>query len=273
MIPVLFSIGPFTLYTFGIFVFIACFFGLFVVWKRGVELHFDQKELFDVVFLVLLWMFLGARLGHVLIHFSDFSASSMQWWQVLARPGWYLPMGLLFAWFTLRPMAKKRRWDVYLVSDIFVTGLVLFQALLAFGAFVGGIGYGAPTTWFIGMKFPGVYDNRIPVQIVEFIGFMGLFWYLWWVEGVYRTFSWYKGNRSQALTGFVTGVYLVVAGIIAGLATLMRTPDWMIAGVRMDAVATGLFGIVLGGWVLFHRSGRSIKMSNRKINDSFGLGR
>lgn len=272
MIPVLFSIGPFTLYTFGIFVFVACFFGLFVIWKRGIELHFDSKELFDVVFSVLLWLFLGARLGHVLIHLSDFATSS-SWWQVLARPGWYLPMGLVFSWMVLRSMAKKRRWDAFLVSDIFVTGLVLFQALLAFGTFVGGIGYGAPTTWFIGMQFPGVYDKRIPVQIGEFVGFMGLFWYLWWVEGVYRTFSWYKGNRSQASTGFVTGIYLVVSGLISAAAAWLRTPDWVVAGLRLEVIVTGLFGILFGGWILFQRSGRSLKTSTRKVGDYFGLGR
>ncbi len=255
MFPVIISIGPFVLYSYSIFLFLAVFFGLFVVWKRGNELHFEPKELFDVVFNVFLWMFVGARIGYVLIHFNDIGFKVWEWINIFGRPGWYYPVGIISGWYAICREAKKRKWEKYQLSDLLVTGLVLAQAILALGAFFAGVGNGVPTSGFLGVKFSGLSDKRLPVQLIETVGLSASFWYLWWVEGVYRTFSWYKRNRSQAQTGYITAMYLIMWGGIKLVATALRTPEMVVAGwARLDLAVPAVI-IVCGGIELLKRMG------------------
>jgi phosphatidylglycerol---prolipoprotein diacylglyceryl transferase len=258
-------------YVYSLFIFAALFFGLFVIWKRGNELHFEAKELFDGIFEAAVWTFIAARIGYVVTQFPSFGLNILEWFNVVGRPGWYFPAGLIGGWLALRRIAKKMKADVYQLADLLVIGVALTQGILAIGAFVAGVGYGAPTTWFIGIQFAGVYDKRFPVQLWDAVVFLGSFWYLWWAEGVYRTFSWYKGNKSQAATGFLTGMYLMLWGLGTFVGTLFRTPQIVVAGVvRMDLVIAMAVALV-GGWVLLRRSGLVSGGIWRGVLDYFGL--
>lgn len=270
MFPVVFAIGPIVLYSYSLFIFAAVFFGLFVIWKRGNEAHFEPKELFDTVFGAAFWVFVAARVGYVLTHYQNFGLRIVDWFNILGKPGWSYPAGLIGGWWFLQSVAKKMKWDVYQLADVLVTGICLMQGILAIGAFVAGVGYGASTDWFIGMHFAGVYDRRFPVQLLEALIFLGGFWYLWWAEGVYRTFSWYKGNKSQAATGYLIGSYLIIWGVGTFLSTIFRTPEMVVGWVRFDLVIPAVVALV-GGWVMLRRSGLVINSLWRTVLDYFGL--
>ncbi len=269
MLPIIFSIGPFTLYTLVVVLCLAGFSGLFVIWKRGRELHFEEKELFDVVFLSLWWMFVAARIGYALIHFDDFGLNIGHWLNVFTKPGWYYPAGMIGAAIALVVESKKRKWDAFQLMDVLVTGMALIQAFIGLGTWLSGIGYGLPTSSFMGMQFAGVFDRRYPAQLLELFGFIACFIYLWWAEGVYRTFSWYRKNRSQAQTGYLVGVYLIWWGAVTTAATLLRTPELVVYGIRFDVIVPVLLGMIGGTWILLHRAGGTW----HAILDYFGLNR
>lgn len=271
MFPILISIGPLVLYTYGLFICLAIFFGLFVIWKRGIELNFEPKELFDAVFKVCMWIFVGSRIGYILTHFNDFGFNIFDWLNVVGRPGWYYPAGMIGGFIAIVRIAKKLKWDAFLLADLIVSGIVLAQAILALGAFFGGIGFGAPTQSFLGIQFSGVFDKRYPVQLWEVITFGACFWYLWWAEAVYRTFSWYKRNKSQAATGFLVSVYVIVWGLVKFIGGFFRSPEMVVAGiVRLDLLIPLLMTLV-GVWLLLKRSGMIQKNIGRMFLEYFGM--
>lgn len=254
MFPVIFSIGPFTLYTFGVFMFLAFFLALFVIYKRGKELHFDEEQLFDGVFAVLFWMLLGSRLLYVASHFKDFGFEVWQWFNLIGRPGFWYFGGLLGGVVGIARQAKIRKWDMYQFGDVMVTGLALAHIVVALGMFFNGSGYGHPTESFLGMTFPGLYDRRHPVQLYEAGLYIGVFWFLWWAEGAYRTFAWYKGGRSQANSGFITGSFFITQGLVSLGLSLLRPAFISFYGVRLEVVGYA-FWLLFGVWVLINRSG------------------
>lgn len=271
MFPILFAVGPFTFYTLAPFICLAIFAGFYIVWKRARELHFEEKEVFDVVLISLLWMFISARLGYVLTHLTDFSFRIWDWFNVFGRPGWYFPAGLLGGGIAAHWQARLRKWDPFQLLDMMVTGLVLSQAFLAIGAWLSGIGYGLPTTSFIGMKFVGVYDKRYPLQLLELVGYLGCFVYLWWAEGVYRTFSWYRRGKSQVLSGFLVGVYLIWTGVLSVVVALLKTPVLVWGPIRFDLVVPVVGGILGGLAIILSRSGITPHHFWFKTLDYFGL--
>ncbi len=271
MLPILISIGPFKLYTLGLVVPLALFFGFFAIWKRGKELHFEEKDLFDALFAVVLWMFVGARIGYVLMHINDFGLHIGHWLNVFSKPGWYFPGGLVAAGLAFIGETGKRKWDLFQLLDVAVVGLVLIQAIVAVGMFLSGLGYGIPTQLFIGMQFPGVFDRRYPVQLLEIVSYASCFVYLWQAESVYRTYSWYKKNRSQAATGFLVSIYLIWWGLTATAAALLRTPELMVYNVPGGALIPFFLGTVGGILLLTSRTGASGQTISFSILDYFGL--
>ena len=272
MFPLLISFGPFKLYTLALIALIGFFAGLFVVWKRGKELHYEEKDLFDVVFVVLFWMFIGARLGYIATHFTDFWGNMVKALNFISHPGWYFPMGVVGASVALYFQAKKHKWDLFQLLDLFATGIVLTQAIMSLGTFLAGIDYGLPTTSFIGLPFSGVFDRRIPIQLLEFVGYLACFCYLWRVEGVYRTFTWYKRHRSQAETGYLMSIYLCWWGLVSLIAVLFKTPQMVWGGIRFD-VFVSMISIIGGAWLLLYRSGTTPLDMRDAILGYFGLGK
>jgi phosphatidylglycerol---prolipoprotein diacylglyceryl transferase len=254
VLPVLFSFGPLTIYTFGILLFIAFFIGLFVIWKRGRELHLDEEDLFTTVFTVLLIALIGGRVGYILTRLDSFGSNPFEWLNLFGKPGLLYLAALISGLGAVYWQAKKRKWDFYNLADVLAVGVTLASAIVALGAFLNGSGYGSPTETFLGIRFPGLEERRHPVQLYEMVLYTGLFALLWWLEGVYRTISWYKGNRSEALSGFIMSVYLIGHGLFGLITGFLRSPGLNLYGIRVDLVVYLLL-MLWGGIILNNRSG------------------
>jgi phosphatidylglycerol---prolipoprotein diacylglyceryl transferase len=258
MLPILFSIGPFTLYTYGLFLFVAIFFSLFVIWKRGREAHFDEEDVVRFGIQMTIWGMLGARIAYVLIHFQTFQADLFQVFNVFGKPGYEFIGGLLAmtAFYLIR--VKKLKWEMWSGLDVLIMGLILWKAIMSLADFFNGSGAGLPTQSFLGVYFSGMYEKRLPIQLVEFIFFGGLFYFLWWVESHYRTYVWYKGTRSEANSGFIVGSAILFMGIILFIADTFRPERiLLVSSLRLEMVVSLLFIIL--GMVIFHiRSGLGV---------------
>lgn len=256
MFPVLLRIGPMRFYTYGVFIVVGMIASLFVMWKRGRELHFDEKQLFDAVFSMGLWVLVVSRLTYILLHWPQFGFDVLSWLNIAGQPGFEWSGGLIGLLFGAVRQSGERRWDVFSLLDVMVTALAILQVFLGLGAFFNGSGIGLPTS-FLGVQFPGLLDQRHPVQLYEAFLYLLLFVMLWWLEYVYRTIAWYKGRRSEAQSGFLFCIYLIGYGLIAFATSLLRDSSglvgglWIISLIRIGWALTGV-------WLLYSRAGTRI---------------
>ena len=130
----------------------------------------------------------------------------MDWINVIGRPGLLFEAGLVGGVLAAVYQARKRKWDTFLLGDVLTPALTLSLAIVAMCAFLNGSGYGKVTESFLGMSFPGLYEKRYPVQLLEMLLYSVLFVVLWRLEKNYRTIGWYKGSRSEARTGFISSI-------------------------------------------------------------------
>jgi prolipoprotein diacylglyceryltransferase len=258
MLPIIFSLGPITLYTYVVFLFLAVIFSLFVLWKRGREAHFDEEEVMRVSLQLMLWGIIGSRVLYVITHWQLFQS---EWWQIFnlfGRPGYEILGGLLTMAGVYVVKVKKLKWELWAGADVMILGFVLWEGVMSLADFFNGSGAGLPTTWFIGVYFVGMFEKRLPVQLLEFLLYGGLFWILWWLESHYRTFSWYKGNKSEANSGFILGVASLGMALIILITELLKPDRLVLLGViRLEVLlAIGLLSFSL---FLFHiRSGTGL---------------
>jgi prolipoprotein diacylglyceryltransferase len=99
------------------------------------------------------------------------------------------------------------------------------------------------------------------------VAFFGLFAWLWQMESKYRTLGWYKGQKSQASSGFVASMYLIAYGFIGFAGSNFRPQNLYFLSIPVVPLAyLGILG--LGMVVLFFRAGMNLR---KMAKDWFGM--
>src|SRR5579859_812991 len=256
MFPLLLAIGPVTIYTMSVFNVIAFFAAGYVYWQKGREEHYQEDELFDGFLLAFLWGLLWGRIGFIVLHFAHFGFQPLRWLDMFSAPGFVPLAGLIAgAWF-LFTYAKKQKWNAFEVLDFAALAIVLSLAIAALGSFFDGSNFGNATTLPWGMNFPNVFDRRHPIQLYSLVLYVALFIYLFWVEGKYRTFEWYRDKRHSAQTGFLFAVFFIAYGLFGIVLSFFRSSQFVVFNYSLDLPIYFLL-FVYGVVLLYWRSGRS----------------
>ena len=80
MFPILLSLGPVKIYTFGLFAALAAILAAFIIWREGYRKHFDQEKMVDLILVLAIFGLIGARFYYLLTHFSEFAKISPFFW-------------------------------------------------------------------------------------------------------------------------------------------------------------------------------------------------
>ncbi len=258
MYPILFSVGPFELRTISIFLVLAFLVSGFVFWKRGRAEHYSEEQLFDAYLLSGIVGYLVGRVGFIVAHFS--SASVWQWLNPIAQPGVIDVLALVTTGLYLYRYAKQNKWDSFEILDLWSICAAAGLAIINLGAFFSGSGVGFQTNLPWGVRFPGLIDAAHPVQLYLMLWFVLLFWYLSWAEYRYRTFSWYRGSKKAAQTGYLISIFVIFSALGTLLFSFLQPTATSLFGVNIEQVWSSVV-LLAGLALLYTRSGRVIPLS------------
>lgn len=138
MFPILFSIGPVTIYSFSVFLVLGWLTFSFLFWRNLRTSGTEEDRIFDLTFYATIVAFITARAGFVLTHWDLFSDT---WLKILAlwvTPGLSLYGGLLGGVATLVSMSRTIKVRLGLVLDALASALPLALIIGLFGAFLDG---------------------------------------------------------------------------------------------------------------------------------------
>lgn len=232
MWPVVIEWGILRIYSFGILLMLAVLVGLFVSWKKGKELHFEEKHFLDVAVGMLFWGLVAGRLVYIGMNFEEFGWNILRWIWLTRYVGISFWAGLVGMAGAMYWYAKEANVDWFKWMDVMALGLSLGMVLVKIGMFIVGTG---------GWPF---------LPLIQAIFLLGLFVWLWWLEDEYRTIGWYRAGKSSAQPGFLWGWFLVWMGSIQAVTEgINGAPGWWWGGAAM----------AVGGFILYHRSGRNLK--------------
>ena len=215
MYPILFQLGPITIYSFGAFMALAALSAAWVVHSELKRRGYDPELASSMVFAAAIGGLIGAR---VLFILSD-------WNHFLASPSSYIFTGAGFTWYgglfggtvAVSWIAKKNQIPWLVGADIAAPALAIAYGLGRLGCHVAGdgdwgsitdvswgvaytnaiIGWVDPTT---GVPYPpGVRVH--PTPIYEFLQSVAIFAILWRIK-----------NMGLA-PGVISWLYLVLAGL------------------------------------------------------------
>ncbi|KKT29512.1 MAG: hypothetical protein UW41_C0028G0010 [Candidatus Collierbacteria bacterium GW2011_GWC2_44_18] len=226
-----YTFGNISIYSFGLLATVSFLWGSFVFYKKSVESHLEEFYVLDAVVMSAFWAFIVGRLVFAVLNFSTF-------WNHLPRiflfsnfPGierWGVMIGIYLGIFLVVRRVKGKTLDWFdSVSLGIMSGTAVFYAGLSYLVHL----------WQYGLL-------GIMYLLIFIIG--------WDAESKYRTYGWYKSNKTSARSGLITGLSISGGGLLHLGERLMLGEFNVLVGLWATALFVG--GIIL----VYIRSGRTV---------------
>lgn len=157
MLPVLLTIGPFTIQSLWLFISLGLLAGVLIFLRQVKRLRLNAQFLLDINFGIFVTAIISARLIFIISHTELYNVGSWKenmglmvslWDQGFSFWGGFGVTLLYFLW-----VAKKRGEPVKEWLDAMVSGLIIGLLIGKIGQFLGGTGYGNETGLPWGVTF------------------------------------------------------------------------------------------------------------------------
>lgn len=160
MHPILLSVGPFTIYSYGVLLAAAYLVGLKLAMVRARVRQLDNARVLDLGVWIIISALVGAKLMLLAIDFQYFRTNPRELLS-LARSGGVFYGGLIFAVVVAMWYIRRNGLPLWTTCDVFAPGIALGHAIGRTGCLMAGCCYGKPTTlpWAITFTDPAAAAN------------------------------------------------------------------------------------------------------------------
>ena len=155
MHPVLFNIGDWPVYSYGVLLAAAYLAGLQLAVVRARNAGLDSAKVMDFGIYLIIAALVGAKLMLVVVDFSYYRANPKEILS-LARAGGVFYGGLIAALVVGLLLVKRYKLPVWKTADLIAPGIALGHVIGRVGCLLAGCCYGRPTTvpWAITFHNP-----------------------------------------------------------------------------------------------------------------------
>jgi phosphatidylglycerol:prolipoprotein diacylglycerol transferase len=161
MHPIIFRIGPLTLYSYGLALAVAFVVATLIVYNSAKTEGLDTTKLLDLGFYGILFGIIGSRILYILQNPSEFIASPLRIF-MLWEGGLVFYGGILGGILATIFLLKKYRLPFWKTMDVLAPPLVLAQAIGRVGCFMAGCCYGKPSglPWAVTFNNPNTLAQK-----------------------------------------------------------------------------------------------------------------
>jgi phosphatidylglycerol:prolipoprotein diacylglycerol transferase len=155
MHPILFELGPITIYSYGVLLAAAYLLGLWMAATRARRAGLDANKVLDLGIWVIIAALVGAKALLFIVDFEQFT-SSWQEFTTLLRSGGVFYGGLIAAVLVCIYQLRKHRLPLWTSGDLFAPGIALGYMVGRLGCLMAGCCFGKPTdvSWAITFTDP-----------------------------------------------------------------------------------------------------------------------
>jgi len=152
MFPNLFTIGPFTLHSYGLLVAIGFIAGITITTRLGKSEGISPEKIMDMGFIIVLSAILGSRLLYVIINGRYFIHNPLEILKIW-EGGLVFSGGLLGVILTMIFYTRKHKLSLLKTGDLWAPATAIGQAIGRLGCFMAGCCHGKPTDLAFGLTF------------------------------------------------------------------------------------------------------------------------
>ena len=245
MYPDIFTIGPFTLHSFGLMAMLGFLVPTLIMRREFSRTNQDPDNANNIIVTAIIGGFLGARLYYLIEHWDDFmrdpsgmifSGAGLVWYGGLAG-------GVIAVFWSVRHY-KMPFWET---TDLVATLLLLGQAFGRMGCLLAADGdYGPPSDVPWAIAFPnGVVPIDVPVHptplydIILLLVFFGIVWSL---------------RKRKFFPGTYLGLYFIAAGTERFITEFWRTTPEVAFGWMTLAQIISIVLFISGSMIILIRN-------------------
>ena len=235
MKPILFQIGSFPIYSFGVMIALGVLLSLILISKQAPRIAFAPAEVAqDFVFVTVLSGFLGARAYYVIQNFHWYADKPLRI-LMLWEGGLIFYGGVVGALVGLYIFSKLKKISYLKCLDFLTPYVALTHAFGRIGCFLNGCCHGKVCSLPWAVQFPELREAVHPVQIYEAVFSFGLFFFL------------YALSNRKPFVGKVVSLYFIFYSIGRFVLEFFRgdTSGWLITHNQWFSLALCAAGGVL----------------------------
>lgn len=237
---VLFEIGNFKVYSYGLMIAIGIIMASILLIKRGRGKGYDEDKLLNLLIISVIAGVLGGKLLFIITEFKDI----MQDPSILYNfgNGFVIYGAIIVGALAVYIYCKKNKWNPLEILDLAAPGVALAQGFGRIGCFLAGCCYGRETTSSIGVCFP---ENSLAPSGIELIPtqlFSSAFDFL--LAGFLLWYS--RKNRKE---GRILALYVIIYSIGRFFVEFLRNDPrgnvGMLSTSQFIAIFTLIFGLLI----------------------------
>ncbi|MEW6382219.1 MAG: prolipoprotein diacylglyceryl transferase [bacterium] len=180
MHPILFKLGPVTIYTYGFFIALAFIAGILWASREARQLGENPERIMDLGFFITLAAIIGSRILFIFLNIQEYlehPGNIVKIWE----GGLVFYGGLIASILTGLFYLKKHRLRVWKYADILAPAIALGQGIGRIGCLMAGCCYGKETSCPWAIRFTDPHSLAVlnvplhPTQIYEAVGALLIF--------------------------------------------------------------------------------------------------
>lgn len=232
----LFSIGPFTIHTYGLMIWLGIMAALYTGELRAKKRQMNADVIFTMVFLCVAVGFICAKALYCIVEWKDFLEHPMR---VLSMDGFVVYGGIAGGVLTEYLYCRLRKFSFWDYFDLMLPSVALAQGFGRIGCFFAGCCYGKETDLFFGIVFKNTNYAPIGVKLIptQLISSLGMFL----IAGI--LFYYAKKPRKQ---GRVGALYLILYSVGRFFIEFFRDDFRGMVGLLSTSQFISLFILALG---------------------------
>jgi len=160
MHPILFDLGGFTIYAYGVLLAAAYLLGLQFALVRARARGLDGQRVMDLGIWIIISALVGAKLLLLVVDFKQFSGNPRDLLS-LARSGGVFYGGLIAAVVVALLYLRRHKLPLWTTTDVFAPGIALGHVVGRLGCLMAGCCFGRPASvpWAITFRDPAAFAN------------------------------------------------------------------------------------------------------------------
>ena len=144
MHPILFKIGPITIYTYGVLIATAFFLGLALAARQARVEGEDPQKIMDLSFYILISAIVGSRLLYIVVEYKEYISNPLRIFKVW-EGGLVFYGGFIMAMAVVIIYVRRHEMNLWKVGDILAPSVAIGQGVGRLGCFFAGCCYGRET--------------------------------------------------------------------------------------------------------------------------------
>lgn len=244
----LFSIGPVTIYGYGLMIGLGVLFCILMGMQRAKKHGLKEEAVIDIAIYGLIIGFLGAKLLYVIVEWEAFLKNPMS---VLGTEGFVVYGGILAGVIAAIVYCRIKKLKFLEYFDLLSASIALAQGFGRIGCFLAGCCYGRETDSCLGVVFPagsiapaGV--KVLPTQLFSSAGDFAIMAFLLWH---------YKRRKYVGDTGFL---YMLLYGIGRFFIEMLRNDNRGAVGALSTSQFISIFIVTAALLLLWNNRKRGV---------------